>query len=46
MLNVLGRPTEQCTKLAGLVSKGVAFHHSGLMNQQRSLIEGAFRKER
>jgi helicase len=43
VLNVLSRPTDQCTKLSGLVGKGVAFHHSGLMNQQRSLIEGAFR---
>ncbi len=43
VLNVLSRPTDQCAKLASLVEKGVSFHHSGLMNQQRALIEGAFR---
>jgi helicase len=43
VLNVLDRPTEQCIKLSGLVSSGIAFHHSGLLNQQRSIIEGAFK---
>ncbi len=46
VLNVLSRPTEQCTKLSNLVAKGVAFHHSGLMNQQRSIIEDAFRNNK
>ena len=46
VLNVLGMPTEQCTKLASLVRKGVAFHHSGLMNKQRALIEEAFRNNK
>jgi helicase len=46
VLNVLSRPTEQCTKLSSLVEKGVAFHHSGLMNQQRALIESAFRNNK
>lgn len=40
----LERPTEQCTKLASLVRRGAAFHHAGLLNAQRSLIEGAFRE--
>ena len=44
VLNVLQRPTEQCKKLSGLVRKGVAFHHSGLMNQQRWYIEDAFKR--
>lgn len=44
VLNVLDRPTEQCVKLSNLVGKGIAFHHSGLLNQQRSLIEDAFKK--
>ncbi len=43
VLNVLDRPTEQCTKLSNLIGKGVAFHHSGLLNQQRALIENAFK---
>ncbi|MGI0100232.1 MAG: DEAD/DEAH box helicase [Candidatus Micrarchaeaceae archaeon] len=46
VLNVLDRPTEQCAKLSDLVGNGVAFHHSGLMNQQRSLVENAFRSGR
>lgn len=44
VLNVLQRPTEQCRKLAALVAKGVAFHHAGLLNEQRWLIEDAFKK--
>jgi len=43
VLNVLSRPTEQCEKLSSLVEKGVAFHHAGLLNEQRSHIEHAFR---
>ncbi|MDE1833173.1 MAG: DEAD/DEAH box helicase [Candidatus Micrarchaeota archaeon] len=43
VLNALPNPTEQCRKLASLIEKGVAFHHAGLMNQQRRLIEDAFR---
>jgi len=46
VLNVLDRPTEQCIKLSGFVSSGVAFHHSGLLNQQRALIENAFKAGR
>ena len=44
ILNVLEIPTEQCKKLSDLVSKGVAFHHAGLLQKQRSLIEDAFRE--
>ncbi|MCW6159540.1 MAG: DEAD/DEAH box helicase [Candidatus Micrarchaeales archaeon] len=43
VLNVLDRPTEQCMKLSKLVRKGVAFHHAGLMNAQRTKIEEAFK---
>jgi helicase len=43
VLNVLERPTEQCKKIAALVKKGVSFHHAGLMNKQRHLIEEAFK---
>jgi helicase len=43
VLGVLERPTEQCRKLAGLIKEGVAFHHAGLMNRQRNLIEEAFK---
>ena len=43
VLNALERPTEQCIKLSNLVKEGVAFHHSGLLNSQRSSIEEAFK---
>ncbi|MDE1865397.1 MAG: DEAD/DEAH box helicase [Candidatus Micrarchaeota archaeon] len=44
--SVLDRPTEQCVKLGSLVEKGVAFHHAGLLNQQRGMIEKAFKDNR
>lgn len=40
---VLGSPTKQCRRLARCVKDGAAFHHAGLLSQQRSLIEDAFR---
>ena len=43
ILNALSRPTEQCEKLSTLVKSGVAFHHAGLLNQQRSVVEHAFK---
>jgi len=42
--NVLSTPTEQCKKLATCVEKGVAFYHSGLLFEQRVLIEEAYKK--
>ncbi len=46
VLGVLSQPTEQCVKLGSLVEKGVAFHHAGLMSQQRSIIEESFKANR
>ncbi|MGC8652281.1 MAG: DEAD/DEAH box helicase [Candidatus Micrarchaeia archaeon] len=43
ILGVLSRPTEQCEKLSSLVKGGVAFHHAGLLNQQRAYVEHAFK---
>lgn len=43
VLNALGSPTEQCKKLSALVKKGAAFHHAGLLNSQRTMIEEAFK---
>lgn len=43
ILHALSKPTMQCEKLARVVAKGVAFHHSGLVNAQRHAIENAFR---
>ncbi len=42
--NVLARPTKQCKRLAKVVKKGVAFHHSGLMAKQREIVEDEFKK--
>ncbi len=44
VLGVLGRPTLQCEKLAAAILGGAAFHHSGLVNEQRELVEEAFRE--
>ncbi|MDD5163975.1 MAG: DEAD/DEAH box helicase [Candidatus ainarchaeum sp.] len=46
ILNALEIPTEQCRKLSSLVEKGVAFHHAGLLQKQRSLVEAAFRENK
>lgn len=43
--SVLGNPTEQCKRLARCVEKGTAFHHAGLVSQQRNMIEDAFRDD-
>lgn len=42
--NVLGSPTSQCKRLAENIRKGAAFHHAGLVNEQRQLVEEAFKK--
>jgi len=44
ILHVLDHPTKQCERLAGCVKSGTAFHHAGLTNQQRSLVENAFKE--
>ncbi len=46
ILGVLDRPTAQCERLAREVAGGVAFHHSGLTNKQRNIVEEAFRSGR
>lgn len=42
--NVLEIPTDQCILLSDLVKKGIAFHHAGLLNEQRALVEKGFRE--
>lgn len=46
VLGVLSRPTIQCERLAKVILKGTAFHHSGLVNEQRELVEDAFKENR
>jgi len=41
--NALEIPTRQCEKLAEIVKGGVAFYHSGLLFEQRTLIEKAYK---
>ncbi len=41
--HALEHPTRQCKKVAECVRKGTAFHHAGLVNAQRRLIEDGFR---
>jgi len=43
ILKVLPSPTKQCHRLADLVKYGIAFHHSGLVSEQRKLIEENFK---
>jgi len=38
------RPTSTCMKLAECAASGIAFHHAGLFNRQREIIEDEFRK--
>jgi len=38
------RPTLQCEKLSNQVLNGVAFHHAGLTNDQRKIIEDGFKE--
>jgi len=42
-LNALSRPTKQCERLAFCLKKGIAFHHAGLVERQRNIIEENFR---
>ena len=42
--NALEHPTKQCEKLASAVKNGSAFHHAGIVNEQRRLVEECFKK--
>ena len=40
---VLSVSTKQCRKLSSIVKKGCAFHHAGLVQKQRELVEDNFK---
>jgi helicase len=42
-VSFLEQPTEQCISLGEVVKNGIAFHHAGLIQKQRSLVEENFR---
>jgi len=44
ILKVVSSPTKQCRRLSHCIKKGIAFHHSGLTNDQKDIIETAFRE--
>jgi helicase len=44
ILKVIEKPTMQCEKLANCVRHGVAFHHAGITNEQRRIIENGFKE--
>lgn len=41
--NALESPTEQCKLLSELLRAGVSFHHAGLLQKQRTIVEDLFR---
>jgi helicase len=43
VLCALDKPTKQCERLALCIKNGIAFHHAGLIQKQRELIEESFR---
>lgn len=44
ILNVLSKPTVQCKRLSEAVLHNAAFHHAGLIAEQRNIIEQNFRQ--
>jgi helicase len=43
VLDAINPPTRQCNRLAKCVRGGAAFHHAGLVNSQRQIVEEAFK---
>lgn len=44
VLKAGGVATKQCKRLSKIIRKGVAFHHAGLLQKQKDLIEEEFKK--
>lgn len=45
VLHALSAPTRQCKRLAKMITRGTAFHHSGLNHLQRELVEDGFKNK-
>jgi len=45
-LAALSQPTDQCKNLAQCIAGGVAFHHAGIVDKQRKVIEEAFKRDK
>ncbi len=43
LLSVLSNPTDQCKRLSEVALRGVVFHHAGLVQKQKTIIENGFR---
>jgi helicase len=43
VLKAASSPTKQCRRLSHCIKKGIAFHHAGLVQKQKDLIEDEFR---
>jgi len=43
VLSTLSTPTRQCKRLGNCIKNGTAFHHAGITNKQRILVEDAFK---
>ena len=44
VLKAATMPTKQCRRLSHCIKKGITFHHAGLLQKQKDLIEEEFRK--
>ena len=44
VLHAASTPTKQCRRLSHIIRKGIAFHHAGLLQKQKDLIEEEFKK--
>jgi helicase len=42
ILGSLSKPTKQCNRLSKCIKKGIAFHHSGLTQKQKDLVQDFF----
>ena len=44
VLKAVPTPTKQCKRLSLCIRKGIVFHHAGLVNEQKELIEDEFKE--